>query len=125
MSGPAVPGEIAGERAGDFILYRTPGEPPFRIRAGQSVPLISNNDPEHLRPQLVFDGHARMFIMSNAEDAASYAKIADGVAKGDIALVREEITWSDKHQSYVVFARWHEAYRELPPALQGSGVRRV
>ena len=27
MSGPAVPGEIAGERAGDFILYRTPGEP--------------------------------------------------------------------------------------------------
>jgi hypothetical protein len=120
MRQPSVPGEIPGERVGNYTVFRRPGELPFRIPAGQDVPLLKGDDPEHMRPQVVADGGVRVFVMSNTDDAAEYARIIDGVAKGSIVLAREEVQWSDAQQSFVVFARWHEMFQEIPSFNQKS-----
>ena len=106
---------------GEYTIYHKPGEFPLRVLKGQPVPLMRDNDPEHLKPQIVADGKVRMFTLSDAADAAAYAAVVDGAAKGEFVLAKGEVVWSEQKQSFVVFARWHEMYQELPHVLQPSG----
>ena len=110
-----------GVQVGEYTIFRKVGEFPLRLRTGQPIPLMRDNDPEHLRPQVVADGKVQMFVMSNTQDAAAYARVVDGAAKGEFVLAKEEVKWSEQQQSFVVFARWHEMYQELPRTLQPNG----
>ena len=121
MTEQVQPAVNQGEKVGEYTVFRKAGEFPLRIRTGQPIPLLRDNDPAHLRPQVVADGKVRMFVMSNSQDAEAYAKVVDGAAKGEIVLAKEEVKWSELQQSFVVFARWHEMYQELPRVLQPNG----
>ena len=98
---------------GEFRVFRTPGEFPTRIPVKEAVPLLRDDDPESKKLQIVADGRAAMFVMNNDADAKSCQAIAEKVAKGEAAIQREEITWSEALQSYVVYMRWNEIYQEM------------
>ena len=86
---------------------------PFRLPAGQQVPSIKKDDPEHMQPRTIADAHVRMFNMAKPADIAEYEKVWDKAAKGLILISKEDMHWSDKEQTYIVFLRWGELYLEL------------
>ena len=99
-----------------FRVFRRPGEFPTRVPADRPVPLLKDSDPENKQLQLVADGHAKTFKMADADQAQLYEAICDKIAKGEAVLGREEVTWSEAQQSYMIYVRWNEMFQE-PPAI--------
>lgn len=90
------------------------GEAPIRIPSDAGIPLLKDTDPEHKRPQLVYDGECRVFDTSKPEDVAAYSAVAQRVARGNAFIILEDVKWSEARQTHVVLLRWMDAYQEIP-----------
>jgi len=101
-------------------IYRKPGELPTRIPEGKRVPLQRDNDPSHLQPQVVADGFARMYDLSNPEQEAAYNAVLDRQAKGELVVGREEVVWSEAKESFMVYVRWQAMYQEFGNLVEGD-----
>jgi hypothetical protein len=105
-----------------FKQYQGLSGIPYRAFNGEGVPDIKEDDPAHIRPQQVADGHVRIFDLSNVKDLADYTKIVDDVAKGHMLISREEIHWDTQNNKYVVFLRWLSLWLEKPGRLADDSV---
>ena len=87
---------------------------PFRLKPGQSAPLLKEDDPMYMRPVTVADAHVKVFDMNKSSDLKEYAKIYDMAAKQKAIISAEERHWCDKTQSFHIFLRWGELFSEMP-----------
>ena len=87
---------------------------PYRLWNGDAVPNVKEDDPPHKKPQEVMDVHARIFDTSSEDDLKAYSSITDMVGKGTAMISKEEIHWSDKRDTFVIFLRWVELFLEAP-----------
>ena len=111
---------MAEDKPSKFRVFRRSGEFPTRVPADRPLPLLKDSDPEAKQLQLVADGHAKMFKMSDAEQAQAYEAVCDKIAKGEAVLGHEEVTWSETQQSYMIYARWNEMFQEPPTINEES-----
>ena len=73
-----------------------------------------------MRPQVTADGHAKMFVMNDEEQAAEYNAILDRAAKNEVAILKEEVVWSEHYLSFVVYARWQSIFQQFTDELLSS-----
>lgn len=109
--GVKVEGNVAPKQK--YRLYGNGGPVPFRRHPGQGLPDLKNNDDPKFRPQQVMDAKVRVFNMGDPDHLADYQRVADMVAKQRAMISKEEITWSEKQDNYVVFLRWVELFEEM------------
>ncbi len=77
-------------------------EPGVEFRG--SVPLVSPDDPN--QPIEFRDGFVRVFDLSNSDHLKDYNEVVMQIARGAAILCKEEVTFSEKTNNYVVFVRW-------------------
>ena len=97
-----------------FKLFKGLDNIPFRLYENQDLPFIKEDDAERHRPVEVYDGHVRIFDLSDAAQLADYEKIIDAAAKGHVLISKEKLNWSRSKEAYIVFLRWLEVFLEKP-----------
>jgi len=80
------------------------------------VPLINADDPN--QPQEFMDGMARVFNLADPQQAKDYNEVINKVARGIAILCREDVTFSEKTDNYVIYARWMERFYAMPDYTQ-------
>ena len=86
----------------------------YRQYPSEAVPLFKNSDPPHRRPVLSYEGHVKVFDMSNTNDAKEYNGIIKKVSERKAVLCDETKHFDEAKHSYIVYVRWAEYYLISP-----------
>jgi len=80
---------------------------PFR---GKSIPMLKENDPESVRPQVVFEPFVFVLDLSNPQDLEDYRNIWVLVTNNAAVISVEERQYDQEKKNWRVFIRWALVY---------------
>lgn len=80
------------------------------------VPLVRPDDPQ--QPEEFHDGKVAVFDLSDRDQLVRYNEIVNQCARGTAVMCKEEVTFSEKSNNYVVFVRWMERFYATVDHLQ-------
>jgi len=86
----------------------------YRQYPGEAVPLFKDNDPPHRRPVLSYEGHVKVFDMSEPLDVEAYNVIIKKVSERKAVICREDVNFDTEKRTYVVYVRWADYYLISP-----------
>ena len=104
----------------DFTSYQGFDGIPFRLAKDEQFPMLKNDDPASIQPQLKADARVRVFDLSKKEDLKEYTEVWDRATKGVVIISVEERHWCDTTQNFKIFLRWGDAYLAMP--RKGEGI---
>lgn len=107
----------------EFTTYQGMDGLPFRLHKDESFPMIKNDDPESMKPQIKADARVRVFDLSKDEDLKAYTEVWDRAVKGVVMISIEERHWCDKTQNFKIFLRWGDAYLAMPRKDEGLNAK--
>jgi len=86
----------------------------YRQYNGEDLPLFRDSDRPGVKPQLRFQGHARVFDMSNEDDVNSWERVIDLCSQQKAVLSNEEVHFNERTGNFMIYARWAEYFLQSP-----------
>ena len=111
---PTLPPEMQ-ERLGDKSWNLLPGFDgvPYRSRTG-AVPIVKEDDPAHIRPQLQNDIKIKVFDLGDEEQLAEYTKVLNMCAQALGRVMDQDRQYDKITGAWKVLLTWATYFYEDP-----------